>query len=156
VGYLRFTPEEFQSIWRVCRPVSLSDDRFPVFQRFLVQSLLERAPELAQRVARLRKYQVGIIFEYLKERRRFEQTHDPEPRPAEVREHGLTLEDFRAVVEVSGECVFGPRLLGQFRAFLVRRFRGTIPALSDKLARLSDGQMEGLYDLVQSRRGRST
>jgi hypothetical protein len=154
VGYLRFTPEEYQLIWRACRPVSLADDLFPIFQRFLVQSLLEKSPELAKKISQLRKYQIGIIYEYLKEGRKAGAV--PDTPPADGESYGLTLEDFQAVVQACGECVFGPRLLSAFRAFLVRRFKRTGPNLAAKVDRLSDGQLEGLYDLVQSRRGRST
>lgn len=69
MSYLRLTPNEFQAIWQVCHGISLSDEFFPVFKYFLVESLVEIAPDVSRRVAQLRRPQVELLFHFVRERR---------------------------------------------------------------------------------------
>ncbi len=67
--YLRFTPAEYRVIARACRTLPIADDAFPAFQQGLAEALGSVAPALADRVSRFHTYQVGILFEHLRERR---------------------------------------------------------------------------------------
>src|SRR5262249_23027512 len=118
--YLRFTPAEYRSIRRACRSADFADHFFPGFQRFLVQALLPGSPELSQKISRLYRYQIGIIYEYLKGRRSARE---------ELR---LTPAEFQAVVQVCEPFVFHQRFLSSFRAFLVRRLQAA-PKLAGEM-----------------------
>jgi hypothetical protein len=67
--YLRFTLAEYQAISQVCQSEDLSDDLLPMFKLFLTNALADTWPALAYRIAKFRRFQVGILFEYLKTQR---------------------------------------------------------------------------------------
>ena len=67
--YLRFSTKEYEAIAAACSSVLLSDDFFPAFRDFLVKALIGPFPDLARRIALFRTYQLGILFEYLKDQR---------------------------------------------------------------------------------------
>jgi hypothetical protein len=77
LSYLRFTPAEFQHISRVVQTIELSEDFFPVFKYFLVESLIEIAPELAGRLAQLNRAKLILLYNFLRERRKAARSNRP-------------------------------------------------------------------------------
>jgi hypothetical protein len=146
--YLRFTRSEFRAIEDACRPRRLNDRFFPAFQAFLVRALAGSHPELADRIAGFYRWQVGIVFEYLKERRRAARGRGRRRgRPA-----GLTDAECDAVVQALAAVDAQDRFLSSYQHFLVRHFREAAPGLAKKLARLDGRQIERLHEQVRRRR----
>ena len=153
--YLRFTPQEFQAISQACRPLDLVGGvSLPAFQRFVAEALRGTRPALADRIARFRKYQVGILYEHLKEQRA--SGAGPAGRAAEAKGPAgcdLTAEEWRALSQ-AGELF---RLQGgppsSFKGFVLQQLGAASPALAQKLARLSDYQIAKLYHQARARRG---
>jgi hypothetical protein len=153
MGYLRFRPEEFQAIWRACAPIDLSDDFFAVFKYFLIESLSRQAAALAQRVAQLSRRELRILYEHLRERKKAGRPRRGRPGDGGPPGRGeLSAEEVEAVARVCRPFVFHQRFLGSFRAFLVRILGKTEPELARKLTRLSERQIERLYEQVKRRR----
>jgi len=152
MSYLRFSKPEYRAMAAACRSVVFTDDFFPAFRGFLAAALGDTQPDLARRIARFRRYQLGILFEHFKG-----QGAGPEgpPGPAREPEGGagcdLTGDELEAVAQASGSCWLPPRFRAA-RPFLVRRLGQAAPELSRKLAGLSDGQVEWLGQWVQERR----
>jgi hypothetical protein len=152
--YLRFTPAEYHAISRACRSVTFHEDSFPRFKHFLVESLRETLPELARRIAGLHKYQIGIIFEHLREQRRAARPAAPaDSKPGSA--HDLTPPEWQAVSLATRAYGLPDGFPDAFREFLVRHFRRTAPELSGKIARFSDPQVDRLYAEVKGLRKRS-
>jgi hypothetical protein len=150
--YLRFTRSEFQAIERACRGRQLSDRFFPGFKAFLVRALGGTHQELADRISGFYKWQVGIVFEYLRERRRGARLRGrgrQRDRPA-----GLTDAECDAVVRALAAVEAQDRFLSSYQHFLVRHFREVAPGLAKKLARLDGQQIERLHEQVRRRRRR--
>jgi hypothetical protein len=153
MSYLRFRLAEYRALAAACRSVVFSDDFFPAFQGFLAAALGDTQPDLARRIARFRRYQLGILFEHFKG-----QTAGPggPPGPAREPEGGagcdLTGDELEAVAQASGSFWLPQRFRAAYRTFLVRRLGQAAPDLSRKLAGLSDGQIEWLGQWVQERR----
>jgi len=151
--YLRFTPQEYEAIVKVCRPVDLGDDFFPIFKYFLVESLKDPSPGLAGRIAQLRRGEVGIIFEHLKSKRRLaagracRQVGEADP--------DLTDQEWQAVARASRAFDLPADFLHSYRAFLVGHFRHSLPELAHKLTRFSDRQMERVYARLRTGHGQS-
>jgi len=151
--YLRFTPKEYEFIARVCRPIDLTDDFFPIFKYFLVESLKGVCPDLGARIARFRKHEVGIVYEHLRaERKAAGAKRQPSPRPEAVPEPDLTAEEWVAVAHASRIFSLPEKFLHTFQEFLVQHFRRSLPELSRKLARFSERQMERLYTSLRTSR----
>jgi hypothetical protein len=77
LSYLRFTPSEYEAICRVVSCIKLSDDFFPVFKYFLVESLIEIHPELAGRLALLRRGKMKLLYRHLRDRKRSKTERSP-------------------------------------------------------------------------------
>lgn len=143
MSYLRFLPEEFQAISRLCRPLNLKRYRPHTLQRFLVWALGNRMSALAQRIAGFRRRELRILHDYLWEQQR------PEER------HSLTEEEFGLVGEAFGPLLFNLRFIRAVKRALVQHFRDTHPDLATKLERLSFRHFEILSEQVQERARRS-
>jgi len=141
--YLRFTRQEFEAIAQVCRPIQLNEETFPALRHFLVESLGGTMPVLSGRIAGFRKYQVGIIYRHLKEHRA------AEAERGQAGECDLSFEELEALTEACRDLPLRGRFLGYARDILVHHFRVASPGLAGKLARLSDGQFEGLCERVR-------
>jgi hypothetical protein len=148
VSYLRFTPEEFQDIQQVCRRLHLSPDFRAVFKHFLIESLQERSPQLAQRIGRLRRQQVEILYSYLQKRQAMAAQGGSLVVAPDGEEH-LTFEEVQAVRKASTMFLPSTAFQQVFRAFLIRCFQDTAPELAQKLAALSEEQIRRLYQQVQ-------
>jgi hypothetical protein len=105
----------------------------------LVAALAVVQPDLAQRIAAFRSYQVGILFQYLK--------GQTGTSPA------LTAVECEAVARVYGSVVLPHQFVASFRNALVGYFGKAWPQLADKLARLSQQEVAQLYEWVRQRRG---
>jgi hypothetical protein len=155
MSYLRFSPAEYRAIAAACRSVMLSDDFFPAFPAFLATALTDTQPDLARRIARFRRYQLGMLFEDLKGRR-----PGPGVEPGPGREaaagagYDLTGDELEAVAQAGGSFLLLERFRAAYRNFLVRRLGRTAPDLSRKLAGFSDRQIGWLCHQVQGRRKR--
>ncbi len=143
--FLRFTRSDYRAIVRACRPLELCDDFFPAFRAFLAEALAGTSPTLAARINALQTYQVGIIYEYLRER-----------REANGRDAGgrLTSAEYRAVLEACRTLVLQPRFRSSLRQILAHHFRRSWPGLARKLGTFTDRQIERLYVRVQEGRER--
>jgi hypothetical protein len=150
--YLRFTRHELLALTQVCRPIRLSDDAFPSFRRLLLQALAA-VPDLAARIASFQRYQLGILFEGLKERRHAEAARRGRTPGRGAARPPLTAGECQAVSQACGAFVLHGRFLSSFQGFLVRHFHPASPGLAGKLARLSQLQVEWLYGQVRRRRG---
>ena len=135
MSYLRLTPQEFRAISLVCGPIELTEDFFPQFQRLLALSL----PELAVRINGLRKGQLRLLFDRLREER----------GQAPGR---LTAAEFEALAEVCRNLPFGGRFRRLLKDFLVLHFRKSLPGLAGKLKALSGDQFYGLWERVHGER----
>jgi len=149
--YLRFTPAEYRALSRACRSIDLHDDFFPVFQHFLVSALRAHAPDLANRIANFRKYQIGIVFEHLKARRKAADQADDSTGQRAPR-HALTPQERQKVSCAAGAYTLPAGFPHVFRDYLVQHFQETAPDLSRKLAYFSDRQMERLFTELKSSR----
>jgi hypothetical protein len=137
--YLRFTQKEFRGICRACRSIRLTEGSFAAFQPSLVRALATAEPALARRIDSFRSYQVGILFEHLKEQDGTSPT--------------FTAEECQAIARMCGSVVLAPRFIASFRDALVGHFRSPRPDLADKLARLSEQEVAQLCERVRQRRG---
>jgi hypothetical protein len=144
VTYLRFTGLEYRGIAAACRSVRLSDDFFPRFKYFLVEALFDSFPDLAQRIALFRTYQLGILFEYLKRQRAAAALRHGQATTPEATQGNLTVEELQTIVRVSRPLWRPDGSPPSIGAFLVH-----------KLARFSDRQMKRLYQRVKERRWRA-
>jgi hypothetical protein len=150
LSYLRFTPDEFRAIRHVCDSVELSDDFFAVFKYYLVELLSDTLPDLAKRVSRFRRPQLGLLYGFL----RSQKTSQIRSRGRTWREEdacGLTLEELQAVRRASSPFFLHDGSLGSFQDYLVYNLGGTRPGLAAKLARLRPRQIAKLYHQANKR-----
>ena len=109
MSYLRFTPLEYQAICQLCRPLDLGDDFLPDFKGFLVASLLGDLPDLAKRIALLRRNQLRILFQHVRGRK---------AQAADV----LSAAELRALAQACRSLVGVPRFLHTCKDSLIRHF----------------------------------
>jgi hypothetical protein len=149
--YLRFARTDIQAIVGVCRPLELTEESFRTLKPFLVGALRDIQPELSQRIAGLRTFQIGILFKYLKERREAAASRRRFPP-----EHSLNHEEFRVLSEAFRGIRLQARFLSYSRDLLVLQFREASPNLAAKLTCLSESQFERLCDHMQQRDRKSS
>jgi hypothetical protein len=117
----------------------LREGFFPKFQCFLVTTLRETLPELAGRIARLRKGQLRLLFDHVRGRQRGEECK-------------LTQEEFQELAQACQALASRHRLLHFYKDTLVRHFLEVRPGLAGKLTRMSQDQFQGLYEQIRERR----
>jgi hypothetical protein len=139
VSYLRFTPSEYEAISRLNRSLSLNRYPLPAFRRLLIASLADTLPELARRVAGLRRQQIQLLYRHLQDRPRAERRHD------------LAPEEVGLVADAAGPLLFRARFARHLKRALVEHFGAVSPALATKLERLSLYRFEALCEQVQER-----
>jgi hypothetical protein len=142
VNYLRFTRQEYQAVCRLCDPLRLDGCPLGTFRRFLVASLADPFPALAERLNRLRNPALKLLYDHLRVRRQPDAVDDGPP---------FTAEEFQAVAEACGPLLLHARFVRLFRAALLEHFRAASPALAEKLERLSLHRFELLREQVQGR-----
>jgi hypothetical protein len=142
LAYLRFTPEEHRALCQGCRDLDLRGT-FPALRERLVQALRAVWPDLAARVAGFRKAHLRLLLDHLKARQR------GAGQAAGEKEHGLSLEELQEVAAAAQRFLLYDGRKCAFQGFLVHHFKGRSPELARKLDRLSDRQMQELYDRVR-------
>ncbi len=143
MSYLRLTLAEYRAISRVCFRLQLGRCSRPAFRRYLVASLSDDSPGLAQKVAGLRRPQLRLLHEHFQER-----------TPASNCEESLDLsaEEWTAFTEACVSYPLPVRFVRPFRHMLVDLFRDVSPDLARKLELLSARQFEQLYDQATERK----
>jgi hypothetical protein len=142
---LRLTPEDYRAVCRCCRGLDLQERTFRGFRHLVVALLRDDRPELADRVARLPRHVLRLLFDHLQGRKR------PGRRPADAatgRPNGLTFEEFQAVARMTQRSLPAGGRPSGFRAFLAHHFADQ-PELARKLEQLTDRQLEELYARVK-------
>jgi hypothetical protein len=142
LAYLRLTPEDYRAITRCCRGLDLHERAFRGFRHLLVALLRDDRPELTDRLARLPRHVLRLLFEHLRDRKSGSQRRLADAE--EVRPDGLTFEEFRAVARATQRLLLAGGRPSGFRAFLAHHFADQ-PELARKLAQLTDRQLEELY-----------
>jgi len=142
--HLRFSPGEYHALCRACCPIKLDRKPLHILKWFLARSLAGTMPDLAQRIARLRRYELQILHDHLREHRQ------PE------REHRLTREEFEMLAVEYGPFLLHARFVRPLRRALVEHFRGASSGLAAKLDQLNHRQFEVLCEQVQERTRRGT
>lgn len=148
--HLRFTREEFQAIRRACDLVDLSDDFFAVFKAYLVELLSDTLPILAIRIARLRRRQLGLLYEYLRGQKSSEVGNQVQTLKG-AHDCGLTFEELQTVRRASGAFFLFDGSLHSFQQYLVYNLLKARPRLAAKLARLRPRQITRLYQQTKKR-----
>jgi hypothetical protein len=148
-SYLRFTPEEFRAISQVCRPLDFGGDSFDTFQPLLVDSLADRYPELASRIAGFRSHQLALLYCHMGERRASKaKAMNQEAEP----ESYLSFEELHAIWQASHPSWPCGGFHPSFKKFLMAHFASRSPHLRWKLARFTERQMKRLFHQVKQRR----
>ena len=150
--YLRFTRQECRAISQVYDSLDASDD-LPAFKTLLVLSLTPCFPALADRIARLHRSQVRIIYEHLHGQR------TPKAQPGQGPAAGgkgqgphLAGKDGEIVARAAGFLWQHDECLPSFKECLLRLVGESSPALARRLARLSDHEVEALCRHVSGQR----
>jgi hypothetical protein len=138
MGYLRFSPPEYDAIVRVALRLE-APPRPHALKHVLVAALADSNLALADRLSRLRPGELLPLYEHLYGL----------PRPAG--EQPLTAEEVAALADAFGPLVWHARFVGPLKPALVFRLLEESPALAEKLHALSPDQFEGLCQ--QIRRG---
>jgi hypothetical protein len=139
--YLRFSPEDYHALCRLCSPLTLALD-LPTFKQLLLYSLADTHPALAERVAALGGHQLGILLDHFRRRH---------PAGTGGERHAFSGEELRVLAEAC-ESFHGPaRFVRYLQAALAEHLCDWFPDLARKVARLSERQFERLYEQVAGR-----
>jgi hypothetical protein len=144
--YLRFSPDDYQALTRLCRPGLTFPFDLTAFKQFLLLALCDARPALAERIAGLGRRQVRVLHDHFA------------ARAAAVRSaaqgHGLGPKEMRVLREACRCYPATVRFLWPFRANLVNVLQGVFPALAEKVRQMSDEQFRGLHEqLTRRKRG---
>jgi hypothetical protein len=137
LSYLRFTPDEYQTMADLCRWQRLGRLHQPAFRRHLADALKDINPDLAKRIARLGRAKLSVLYWHFRERTLVVKS------PTQ-----FTTQDLQLVAEACVTAPFPVRLVRPFKTVLVELFQDDWPGLARKLARLSGHQFEQLYEQV--------
>jgi hypothetical protein len=141
--YLRFSPEDYRTLCRLCLPHLPHALDLPAFRQLLLFALSDTHPSLAGRIAELDGHRLGILYDHFRERA-------AAARPEG--EHGLGPKELHVLREACRCYPTTVRFLRPFKANLVQVLREVFPALAKKVRRLSDEQFARLYDQVIRRK----
>jgi len=145
--YLRFTADEYESVARACRPLSLNAP-FRAFQRSLVDALLLNHPVMAARIAGLHEQQVCLLLCHLKDQR-----ESPSERPIAAADQAaceLSFQEWRTIAHASALVALREDSLPSFKGRFLQEIAHAEPGLAARLARLSEGQVLALYEQVKA------
>jgi hypothetical protein len=141
VSHLRFTPDEYRTLAELCARQALARRHQPAFHRLLVQALRSADPALADRVARLSRDKLNLLYWHFRG-----PAPAAPPSPTE-----FTPQEMRLVAEACAKVPFPVRFVRPFRGMLIELFEEEWPGVARKLARLSGHQFEQLYEQVVCR-----
>ena len=142
MSYLRFTPDEYRTISRLCHRLRLGRQHRPGFKRLLLQALSSAAPALAKRIARLRRSELGLLYDHFQERIGPAIGADCPAGPR----HDFTPEELQTLLDAFAGPPSQVRFVRPFKNVLVEMFAESSPELAQKLARMSGHQFERLYE----------
>jgi hypothetical protein len=134
VRHLRFSPDEYRLLAGLWHQLGLGGHPRTARRGLLTEALSGPSPDLAQRITRLTRSELGLLFDHFWE----------PPQPAAEPE--FTPEELRVVLEA---CVSPPspvRFVHHFKGVLVELLQEAWPELSRKVARLNGRQFERLYE----------
>jgi len=144
LSYLRFTPDEYRTLADLCRHHGLGNQSQPAFKRLLVEALRAPRPALADRVVRLRRRQLDLLYWHFRERT---------TPPVKGGSDDFTRDELRLIAEACVSAPFRVRFVRPFKAVLVELFQEEWPELAFKLDALSGHRFERLYEqLCEGRR----
>ncbi len=149
MSHVRFTPEEYRVLCRLCRDLDFRDRGLNGFRTALAERLRDGWPELADRVTRLRRSELQLVFEHMRTRAGQAASRREGDAKEVGRLGGLTFEEFRAVARAASRFLLYDGRPCAFRAFLIHHFKGQAMPLARKLERLNDRQIEELYERVK-------
>jgi hypothetical protein len=135
--YLRFSPDEYRALTAACRGLRLTDDFFPCFKYFLLETLTATCPHLADRISGFRRPALAILYHHLRDAR-------AKARAGRSTTADWTFEEWQAICTASRLHQPHNRLWPSLQEFLVRRFRKKQPGLAERIRRLSPDQVEQL------------
>jgi hypothetical protein len=141
--WLCFSPKDYRALSRLCVPLPTARDDLAAFRRFLLESLADVRPALAERIAELDGHKIGVLLDHFSDR-----------APADAsrgRQHLFNGEELRVVAEACASFLHPVRFVRHLRMALVGHLSDLFPHLARKLARLSDRQFERLYEQVTGR-----
>jgi hypothetical protein len=142
--YLRFSPEDYRALCRFCSPHLTFARDLPAFRQLLLFALSETRPALAERIAALDGRRLRILHDHFAGR--------ATAGRAEAQEHGLGPKEMYVLWQAC-RCYPGTaRFLQPLKSRLVEVLKDVVPALSEKLSRMSDDQFERLYEQVARRK----
>jgi hypothetical protein len=136
MSYLRFTPQEYQVLARICRRLG-PGCRLNAFRRSLMLALSNGRPGLLQKISRLHIHQLKILLDHFR--------HKNEPPGG----HDLSPDEVRSLSQAFGPLLFHARFGVPLKRALVRHLVESAPDLAAKLHRLSQDQFEVLREQVK-------
>jgi hypothetical protein len=142
LSYLRLALAEYRAITSACSRIDPRRSR-AVFRRELIAALTEDFAFLAGKVAGLRRTQLRLLQEHLRN------PPDTSPREYSV---NLSPDEWLAFTEACLSYPLPVRFIGPFRRMLVELFQDASPELARKLQRLDMHQFEQLYDEAVERK----
>ena len=140
---LRFSPEDYRALGRLCQPLPATGGDLTALKRFLLDSLAGAHPSLAARIAGLDGHEMGILFAHFSDRAAAD--------TARGGRHGFSGEELRVVAEACASFLHPVRFVRHLRMALVGHLSDLFPHLARKLGRLSERQFERLYEQVTRR-----
>jgi hypothetical protein len=139
MAYVRFTPQEYRTIYTLCRLTNFHEYPAPAFRRLLVRCL-DTWPQLATQVRQLRKSQLTVLYDHL---RSAAQTQE---------EPVLSAEEVEFLKAISGPLLTNTRFIGPLKAALIQHLRGSYPTLAGKLAALSTAEFQAACERPRGHR----
>ncbi len=147
MAYIRFTPDDYDALRRICSP-HLTHALHPrSFKRLLLSRLSTTRPALAERIAELSSRRLSILFDH------FSRRHSA---GAGGERHTFSGEELRVLADACEPFLAPVRFVRYLRMALADRLRDLFPDLARKVAGLSDEQFGRLYAQVTGQAGGST
>jgi hypothetical protein len=142
--YLRFSPDDYHALSRLCRP----DLAFPLdltaFKQFLLLALSDTRPALAERIAGLGRRHVRVLHDHFAAR--------AAAGRSTAQWHGLDPKELRVLREACRCYPAAVRFLRPLKANLVQLLKEVFPALSKKVRDMSDEEFRGLHEQLTRRK----
>jgi hypothetical protein len=151
-AYLRFRPEEYQTVAQVSGPLLLRGPQHS-FQRGLSEALRPAHPALAARIAGLGKRQALLLRVHLLAQSQVREQHSGEPGGEETSAvDELSYQEWRVLSRVCAVLLLRDNSLESFRSNLLPAIREAAPDLAARLARLEESRLAALYRRVRAGR----